>query len=83
MSFFEWIRDGVRRAVLLGVSDAVEDLGTPAGETGGEGSRQLLEFLRNGGSATTPAGRVTTRPKPKRLGRTLTETQAAQAKASS
>lgn len=82
MSFFEWIRDGVRRAVLLGVSDAVEDLGTPAGEDHKDGSRQLLEFLRNGGSGTTTAGRVTARPKPKRLGRTLTETQAARAKAS-
>ncbi len=30
MNFFGWIRDGVRQSVLLGVSDAVEQLGTPA-----------------------------------------------------
>ena len=29
MNFFGWIRDGVRQSVLLGVSDAVEQLGTP------------------------------------------------------
>lgn len=30
MNFFGWIRDGVRQSVLLGVSNAVEQLGTPA-----------------------------------------------------
>jgi hypothetical protein len=30
MNFFGWIRDGVRQSVLLGVSDAIEQLGTPA-----------------------------------------------------
>ncbi len=30
MNFFGWIRDGVRQSVLLGVSDAVEQLGAPA-----------------------------------------------------
>lgn len=30
INFFSWIRDGVRQSVLLGVSDAVEQLGTPA-----------------------------------------------------
>ncbi len=30
MNFFGWIRDGVRQSVLLGVSDAVEQLGSPA-----------------------------------------------------
>ena len=30
VNFFSWIRDGVRQSVLLGVSDAVEQLGTPA-----------------------------------------------------
>lgn len=29
MNLFSWIRDGVRQSVLLGVSDAVEQLGTP------------------------------------------------------
>jgi hypothetical protein len=30
VNFFTWIREGVRQSVLLGVSDAVEQLGTPA-----------------------------------------------------
>src|SRR5687768_5097579 len=30
MSFYEWIRDGVRHAVMMGFSDAVEQLGVPA-----------------------------------------------------
>jgi hypothetical protein len=27
MSFFQWLRDGVRQAVVLGLADAVEDVG--------------------------------------------------------
>lgn len=30
VNFFEWIRDGVRQSVLLGVGDAIEQLGSPA-----------------------------------------------------
>jgi len=29
INFFEWLRDGVRQSVLLGVSDAVEQIGMP------------------------------------------------------
>lgn len=32
LNFFTWLRDGVRQSVLLGVSDAIETLGTPADE---------------------------------------------------
>lgn len=28
MSFFNWLREGVRQAVVLGLADAVEDVGT-------------------------------------------------------
>lgn len=44
MNFYSWIREGVRRAVLLGVSDAVEQLG--AGEDQGELNQHLLAVLR-------------------------------------
>lgn len=30
INFFGWIRDGVKQSVLLGVSDAIETIGTPA-----------------------------------------------------
>ena len=28
MSFFEWVREGVRQAVVLGLADAIDDVGT-------------------------------------------------------
>lgn len=75
LNFFTWLREGVRQSVLLGVSDAVEQLGTPAGDDelhpsvtgflsmeGGEGQRKLT-----GGKRQT-----TTRGK-KRLGKSLKE----------
>ncbi len=77
MNFFEWIRDAVRRAVLLGVSDAVEDLGTPADV---EDSRQkLLAVLRGGDSTSRP--QIGASSKRKKLGRTLSQA-ASQANAS-
>lgn len=32
MNFFEWLRNGVRQSVLLGVGDAVEQMGVPPNE---------------------------------------------------
>ncbi len=32
MSFFQWLREGVRQAVVLGLADAVEDVGTRSSE---------------------------------------------------
>ncbi len=28
-NFFRWVRDGVKQSVLLGVSDAIETIGSP------------------------------------------------------
>jgi len=79
MNFFNWIRDGVRKAVLLGVSDAVQDMGTPG--DGDDISQRLLEVLRSGRPALTsePAGEGA---KGRKLGRTLQQIQASAAKAS-
>jgi len=30
MSFFQWVREGVRQAVVLGFADAIEDVGSRA-----------------------------------------------------
>lgn len=78
MNFFTWIRDGVRRAVLLGVSDAVEDMGSPG--DGDNMPQRLLEVLRTGRPALSsePAGEPGKRRK---LGRTLEQIQASTAKA--
>ncbi len=77
MNFFEWIREAVRRAVLLGVSDAVEDLGTPPKVE--ESREKLLGVLRGGDDA--PRRRGSGGTKRKKLGRSLSET-ATQANAS-
>ena len=34
LNVFAWIREGVKRSVLLGVSDAIETIGTPEGDDG-------------------------------------------------
>ena len=46
MGFFAWLREGVRRAVLLGFSDAVEEIGKRA--SGEDLSPQLALALREG-----------------------------------
>ena len=44
-NFFQWIRDGVKQSVLLGVSDAVDQLGTiPHSEKLNEHLRTALAF---------------------------------------
>ena len=43
-NFFDWIRDGVKQSVLLGVSDAVETMGMPQEE---EAARsKILHYLQ-------------------------------------
>jgi hypothetical protein len=69
---FQWIRDAVRRSVLLGFSDAVEQIGVPA--DGNEINSQLLAVLRESAPALEhqPAPeRPAARPERKRLGRSL------------
>lgn len=78
LGFYGWIRENVRRAVLLGFSDAVEQLGTPI--EGDEMHPQLVAVLKQPKPLLTndePA-----RPKPstvhggrKRLGQTLDQIQ--------
>ena len=52
MNFFGWIREGVRQAVLMGVSEAVDDLGKPHADD--DMSVRLLEVIRKGGPDTAP-----------------------------
>ncbi|MDR1957511.1 MAG: hypothetical protein LBQ54_00405 [Planctomycetaceae bacterium] len=75
-NFFDWVRDGVKRSVLLGVSDAVETMGMPTDE---ESSKdKILSFLQDGSAATkqvaAPAMRRRLPSAPARkLGRSITE----------
>ncbi len=83
-NFFVWLRDGVRQAVLLGVSDAVQCIGTPREDD--PVSHRLLEMLQHSETATA-SQRLSHTPgsgnqgqKRKKLGRTLEEIQASTAK---
>lgn len=70
VNFFEWIRDGVRQSVLLGVSDAIEQIGAPtdsddlhpnvAAMLQGDGASKKKQTKSNGGNR-------------KRLGKSLKE----------
>lgn len=73
MNFFSWVRDGVRQAVLLGVSDAVGDIGTPP--EGDDIGQRLLQAIRTGQPAL-PEARSSDRPQRKKLGRSLEQIQA-------
>ena len=69
MNFFNWIRDGVRDAVLLGVSDAVKGIGTPP--NGDDVSQRLLEVVRRGSPEGPTGDLVALQPRRKKLGRSL------------
>lgn len=75
LGFYGWIRENVRRAVLLGFSDAVEQLGLPAEHE--QLSPQLLAVLRP--IKPLLAAEAPTKPASsggrKRLGQTLEQIQ--------
>ncbi|HEX7448722.1 MAG TPA: hypothetical protein VF306_14315 [Pirellulales bacterium] len=75
VGFYGWVRENVKRAVLLGFSDAVEQLGTPI--DGEDISPQLLAVLREP-KKLLPPETATTKPTGggrKRLGQTLEQIQ--------
>jgi hypothetical protein len=77
VNFFNWIREGVRQAVLYGVHDAVGELGTP--HSGQDMNNRILHLLRTAPDADQPrldAPSAATNVKRKRLGRTLGDIQA-------
>lgn len=73
MNFFVWIRESVKRAVLLGVSDAMEQIGPPA--EGDENTQKLLSSLREH-VALEAQPALPTGARGKRLGRSLNQIQA-------
>ena len=64
-NLFDWIREGVKRSVIQGVSEAMESIGSPAGDDGAARLAPLLAM--NEASQPALAGGV----KRKRLGRSL------------
>lgn len=72
MNFYAWVREGVKRAVLLGFSDAVEHLGMP--HDSDDASNQFLAMLRGGKALEAPERTATAASAAggrKRLGRSL------------
>ncbi len=69
---FNWIREGVRQSVLLGVTDALEQIGTPTDAD--DAKPRLLELARRSESLPMPDASTSaprSEAKPKRLGRSL------------
>jgi hypothetical protein len=64
-NLFDWIREGVKRSVMLGVSDAMEAIGSPHGDDGAAHFAKLCAAPASADPAL--AGSL----KRKRLGRSL------------
>ncbi|MEI8376407.1 MAG: hypothetical protein WCJ35_26615 [Planctomycetota bacterium] len=79
MNFFNWIREGVRQAVLYGVHDAVGELGPS--HSGQDMNARMLHLLRTSPETETPrldapSAGVNANSRRKRLGRSLGDIQA-------
>lgn len=70
-NLFDWIREGVKRSVILGVSDAMEAIGSPDGSD----VQQRLTGLLPAEAAAVPAIGAAAN-KRKRLGRSLRDVDA-------
>lgn len=79
MSFFQWLREGVRQAVVLGLADAVEDVGTrnqgdDLGPALAQSLRERLAVRKESTllvESTTTATAVAAPSAKRRLGRSL------------
>jgi len=75
VNFFDWLRDGVRQSVLLGVGDAIEQIGTPAdSDELHPGVAAFLQSDKTGADKQTAPASVAGTPRGagrKRLGRSL------------
>jgi len=71
MSFnlFDWIREGVKRSVIQGVSEALESIGHPAGD---DGPARLAHLLS---TSEGPTAALSATVKSKRLGRSLRDVE--------
>jgi len=71
MSFnlFDWIREGVKRSVIQGVTEALDSIGSPAGDDGPARLAALLPAMEGGPTTSLSSG------KSKRLGRSLRDVE--------
>ena len=76
-NFFDWVRDGVKNSVLLGVTDAVQTMGMPPEESSKD---KILGFLKT--DSDSHVRRISNGAAPagtKKLGRGLSEIAAKEA----
>ena len=71
---FDWIREGVKRSVILGVHDAVEAIGSPADDDARQRLAALLPPVEEAAAGTA----LVAGAKRKRLGRSLRDFDGAQ-----
>ena len=72
-NFFDWMRDGVKKSVLLGVTDAVNTMGMPPEESSKD---KILGFLQSNTDHEAPVRRITNSSASagtKKLGRSLSD----------
>jgi hypothetical protein len=86
MSFFQWLREGVRQAVVLGLADAVEDVGTRTstedfGPALAQSLRERLTVHKDSIQDATVVEQQAPAPARRRLGRSLESLKASTAKA--
>jgi len=70
-NFFTWLREGVRQSVLLGVSDAVEQIGMPPENE--ELNQKVAALLEDPAKPQSKGRGGAGGTKRKRLGKTLKE----------
>jgi hypothetical protein len=78
MSFFQWVREGVRQAVVLGFADAIEDVGQRSRDE--EFGSTLAQSLRDRLAVAAEPTVIESSAAPKsrrRLGRSLEAMQKA------
>lgn len=86
MSFFQWLREGVRQAVVLGLADAVEDVGTRTstedfGPALAQSLRERLSVHKPSLPDATVVDQASPAPARRRLGRSLESLKGPVAKA--
>ena len=72
-NFFDWVRNGVKDSVLLGVSDAVNTMGMPPEDSTKD---KILGFLKSNADNDAPVRRIvngTPTAGTKKLGRSLND----------
>lgn len=70
-NLFSWVREGVRRSVVQGVADAIDQIGSPPNSEELQNNLQL--FLKELDTPMEMAGAKVTTGGRKRLGRSLKE----------